>query len=253
MSGVIFALQNNRASHLTIYVDPKWILQGYIKGPSSPRKGINADLWEAFWMAVMARGGPQNVCIRKVDAHRTVEHVIKGEITFRDLLGNAAADAAARKGADLGEVDQQFVDQVAFVDARTWIIQKRIVQAFRDKLNLDKTCTLKVEGKMKKSKPAPPSRQSWVHKLNSLGHKIHFDGKWYKCELCLGAVGKKGLSQWARGEFCAAAAAAAASCAADGDQVAPSAGGSEPPKHALEDGLGRHRVSNPRSSNSAFQ
>ena len=152
MHGVLFALQHNRAEHLTIYVDPKWIVQGYIKGPRASKGKQNGDLWDQFWKAIRERGGSQKVSIRKVDAHKTVENVQKGEISFQDLMGNALADKGARLAADLSEVDSKFVDQVHQVDARTWIVQKRIVQAFRDKLNLDKNANCKAPAKPKAPK-----------------------------------------------------------------------------------------------------
>ena len=119
-------------------MDPKWIVQGYVKGPRASKGKQNADLWDQFWKAIRDRGGSQKLSIRKVDAHKTVDNVQKGEISFQDLVGNALADKGARQAADLSEVDSKFVDQVHQVDARTWIVQKRIVQAFRDKLILDK-------------------------------------------------------------------------------------------------------------------
>ena len=73
------------------------------------------------------------------------------------------------------------VDQVNQVDALTWIIQKRIVQAFKRKMNLDKSSWAKAPAKPKVPRAPPVTSQNRVDRLNNLGHKIHFDGKWYRC------------------------------------------------------------------------
>ena len=111
---------------------------------------------------------------------------------MQDLLGNSLADKGARLAADLSEVDNKFVDQVNQVDARTWIVQKRIVQAFRDKLNLDKNATTKAPAKPKVPKAPPLTRQNRVDRLNSFVHKIYYDGSGIGVKNAFGQREKKG-------------------------------------------------------------
>ena len=157
---VVYTLQHNKAIHVTIHVDPSWIVKGYIQGPKTEAKSVNGDLWADFWQLYWARGGPSGVTILKVDAHHNVEDVLMGKIGALEFLGNAFADQAAKIAAKQIQVSEDFVSQVNFADARAWLVQKRMLVAYKDKLELDKTSNERTaRNKPKKGRRLPQKRQ----------------------------------------------------------------------------------------------
>ena len=177
-------------------------------------------MWADFWQLYWARGGPSGVTILKVDAHHVVEDVILGRIGALEFLGNAYADGAAKIAARQIQVSEDHVNSVNFADARTWLVQKRMLVAYKDKLELDKTCHERItRNKPNTGKHVPQTRQELIEIIKTYEHKIHWDGKWYRCERCLKAVGASGLYRWAAGcEICRD------SC---GQACAPAPGGGE--------------------------
>ena len=52
---------------------------------------------------------------------------MKGVISFYDAVGNRAVDEAAKKGADIVEMEYSIADQIDCTDSHTFALYDRVV------------------------------------------------------------------------------------------------------------------------------
>ncbi len=104
-----------------IYVDNAEVVQGFALGRRwclHPRRE-GADLWKRIWEAYDYLG--TSVEVHKVKAHLPDEAFYRGAVSRRDLLGNRAADALAKKGAAMAYAESPTVRvERAYRRARRW-------------------------------------------------------------------------------------------------------------------------------------
>ena len=105
---VIMALQCARRP-LHVCSDSGYVVGGMLRrGPSRTTRagGTWAHLRRALWVLVEDLGGisEQGVLITKVKGRATLLDVAAGKISADERAGNLCADAAARKGAELGRL-----------------------------------------------------------------------------------------------------------------------------------------------------
>ncbi len=107
--------------HVNICVDNAEVVQGFALGRRwclHPRRE-GADLWKKIWEAYDYLCA--SVEVHKVKAHLPDEAFYRGVVSRRDLLGNRAADALAKRGAAMASADSPTASvERAYRRARRW-------------------------------------------------------------------------------------------------------------------------------------
>ncbi len=109
------------AGRVDIFVDNAEVVQGFALGRQwclHPRRE-GADVWKKIWEACDYLG--TSVEVHKVKAHLPDEAFYQGIVSRRDLLGNRAADALAKRGAAMAYAGSPTVKvERAFRRAKRW-------------------------------------------------------------------------------------------------------------------------------------
>ena len=167
----------------------------------------NQDLWkELMEIAAERMQEGHNIIITKVKAHAEAYHILAGMITWEDFVGNEFADAFAKVGAAMNQLEQFEVDKVKSVDKEAWAIQSRILFTNMEAIRLadrrqedgDENEDAAEHGdKKNKKKKVKLSISKLIHESN---HTMVRDGagagkpRW-KCSQCLCIKSAKALEK----------------------------------------------------------
>ena len=147
-------------------------------------------MWHLLGKAMEAACGQNRLIeVRWTKAHPKPHHVKKYGLSTADILGNAYADEAAKRGAGLNPTIDRDVE---FSDAITWTVQQRIIQANLAAIQADPTAEF-----APKAKKVRRSQRLVVLQRES-GHELRKteQGKHYLCQNCGGQVALKAVFTW---------------------------------------------------------
>jgi len=206
------------ASDVTIHTDCRYVFKEASQRRSEAGRSKNKDLWKTFDdLRRSYEDQGRNITILKVKAHTDYVQLLIKDIQWEDMKGNMIADAYARQGAMLEEVDQQMVKAVKGIDDMAWLIQERIIatsQAAMDQegqLSTKESNKLLREAKANRRKQIKEQKEEKVKeksrakregrlRLQELGHLTHWQQKGQqaklKCSRCLGVCTKNKIADW---------------------------------------------------------
>ena len=121
----LIVLARKTSGNLEVFVDADYVVKGFAKG-SHGLHNTNIDLWETLWMVVSDRVG--SLTVVKTKAHANVDDLEAGKTDVVQLAANHYADAAANEGALRNEVLWSILSIIEWIDARTYLIQQRLVK-----------------------------------------------------------------------------------------------------------------------------
>ena len=112
---------------LTFFTDCEWVLNGFQGGEYATTQAchVYADLWSDLWTCWKKRG--HKVDVKKVKAHTTAACLSLGSAEFIHREGNSSADAAAKKGLEMHQVNIPQVDQARRLRAMVQAVAKFLV------------------------------------------------------------------------------------------------------------------------------
>ena len=100
-----------------------------------PCSDANQDLWQEVVDMTAARTKKgYRTWITKVKAHVEEFHILADIVSWDDFVGNEFADAFAKIGAEINQLEKSEVDRVKQVDREAWTIQSRIIVTNMDAL-----------------------------------------------------------------------------------------------------------------------
>ena len=121
----LIVLARKTSGNLEVFVDADYVVKGFAKG-SHGLHNTNIDLWETLWMVVSDLVG--SLTVVKTKAHANVGDLEAGKTDVVQLAANHYADAAANEGALRNEVLWSLLSIIEWIDARTYLIQQRLVK-----------------------------------------------------------------------------------------------------------------------------
>jgi hypothetical protein len=112
---------------LTFFTDCEWVLNGFQGGEYATTQAchVYADLWSDLWTCWKKRG--HKVDVKKVKAHTKAACLSLGSAEFIHREGNSSADAAAKKGLEMHQVNIPQVDQARRLRAMVQAVAKFLV------------------------------------------------------------------------------------------------------------------------------
>ena len=194
--GVVFALRF-APEHLTYYTDCVWVADGFnVRGrwATCNSNSPYAELWQEAWRRLEDLGGLVEhdrmveeqpgfgFAIQWVPAHTSLVDVAKGRISYRNRLGNIAADVEAKRAASerpcntpfstaLGEAEKTVRAATAYIcQIGTWMRKHQ-----PDALN---------EAFAKPSKQDALAVSAGAAAREKSQHQLQHDGKRWTCQVC---------------------------------------------------------------------
>ena len=193
---------------VTLVSDCKSVTDGFYKriGGAAIR-GKNSDLWiELIDLAKKRQEGGGEVRFVKVKAHVQDWHLDHGFISWEDFGGNEFADAFAKKGAWLHQVDHLTSGMIDRLDKQAWAIQdriiatniaaieantghKKIIEDFEDQVEHKEAKIAKKEDKV--DELLDKSSHEFFAE-----YSVAKEAKTWKCKKCLVTKKDKGFCKW---------------------------------------------------------
>ena len=197
LAGLIFLLEKT-VGPLLVFLDAKYLVDGYEKGRHHQPQGTHADLWHRIGLLVNER--PHPVEVRKTKAHIAADQVVRGEADLVQWVGNHWADALAASGARRGQVSSDVRLNVAVLTGRSYNIIKRVTAANAMILELHGDRA----GFLRPSRPE--GRTTALSELvKASGHVLSSSAKTVKdlpatvaCSECGQSVSKRSIVEWLR-------------------------------------------------------
>ena len=142
-----------------------------------------------------------HVCFTWCKGHATVHHLQTEDITPWYLRGNYIADNLAEAGARANALPTDVCDSVGRVDARAWIIQKRLVainmrcaaKHNKDK-HIDRVSTALTAEERKRLKMEKEAKLEEL--LERSEHLLARCGNTWRCRFCLESCPHDKLNSW---------------------------------------------------------
>ena len=159
-------------------VDCQYLIDGASGSRHKAANGSNGDLWDEYFSVLDP--GSLDINLFKVKSHRKYEDIVLGFISVIEFVGNAAADAFAKRGAELWTVPDERKLEIKTARSRAWRVGMRLAAVVAETVAAFK------EAPLLNAIPVKPRRTvaHLRHELESLGHCIEVEGRRASCFRC---------------------------------------------------------------------
>ena len=176
----ILQVAKNRpaGSRCRVGVDCQYLIDGVRGSRFACATGNNGDLWDESFNVLDSK----NISLElfKVKGHADCDEVLAGNIPIIDFIGNEAADAFAKRGAELWEIPHDLKREIHNIRGRAWRVGLRIAAVVAET-----AAAYKESGSVPKAMPV--RRRSLADlrsELAGLGHDLEFEDKRGWCFRC---------------------------------------------------------------------
>ena len=113
-----------------IGVDAQYLIDGVGRDRSFSAVGANGDLWDEYFATI--HDNNLSVQLFKIKSHLTFNDILAGEISVQDFTGNEAADAFAKRGAQIWAVPPEEKREINVLRRQAWRVGMRLAYAVGD-------------------------------------------------------------------------------------------------------------------------
>ena len=189
-----------------MYTDSSYVVKGFNRTRETSACSNNGDLWGIFHDQLERLD--HAVMVIKVKAHAEYNDLVAGIITPWNFFGNQLADVLAGQAADECQLNWGEQEGLRALDARTWLVQKRllavmmhIVEYSEQHGGIDESLE---DGQRRSSRRIPATRKldTWKTLHEQKGHKLLAKKRYWVCLHCNQRAGKRQRCKWARADVC---------------------------------------------------